>query len=68
MAVNETVIALLRPKPDLSRMATDPPEVRAAAQAVVDTPPGIGTIGSYWTEVPLPRGSDPDREDAPVRF
>ncbi|MFB8016882.1 replication-relaxation family protein, partial [Streptomyces rochei] len=54
MAVNEAVIALLRPKPDLDRMATDPPEVRAAAQAVIDTPPGIGTIGSYWTEVPLP--------------
>lgn len=68
MAVNETVIALLRPKPDLSQMATDPPEVRPAAQAVVGTPPGIGTIGSYWTEVPLPRGNDPDREDAPVRF
>ncbi|MFD4339033.1 hypothetical protein ACFWPP_17895 [Streptomyces anulatus] len=35
MAVNETVIALLRPKR-------------------VDIPPGISTIASYWTEVPLP--------------
>ncbi|MYX68635.1 protein involved in plasmid replication-relaxation, partial [Streptomyces sp. KhCrAH-43] len=54
MAVNETVIALLRPKPDLAKLATDPPAVRAAAQAVVDAPGGVGSIGSYWTEVPLP--------------
>ncbi|GGS23891.1 hypothetical protein GCM10010284_66200 [Streptomyces rubiginosohelvolus] len=54
MAVNETVIALLRPKPDVAKLADDPPHVRAAAQAAVETPPGIGTIGSYWTEVPLP--------------
>ncbi|MEU5137926.1 replication-relaxation family protein [Streptomyces californicus] len=54
MAVNETVIALLRPKPDLGKLADDPPHIQAAAQAAVDTPPGVGTIGSYWTEVPLP--------------
>ncbi|MGW2477893.1 hypothetical protein [Streptomyces sp. NPDC001665] len=54
MAVNETVIALLRPKPDLAKLATDPPEVRAAARAAVDTLGGVGSIGSYWTEVPLP--------------
>lgn len=54
MAVNETVIVMLRPKPDLARMTEDPPEVRAAAQAAVDAPAGIGTIASYWTEVPLP--------------
>ncbi|MGW4221699.1 replication-relaxation family protein [Streptomyces bacillaris] len=54
MAVNETVIALLRPKPDLAKLADDPPHIQAAAQAAVGTPPGIGTIGSYWTEVPLP--------------
>lgn len=54
MAVNETVIALLRPKPNLAKLADDPPHVRAAAQAAVGTPPGIGTIASYWTEVPLP--------------
>ncbi|MER6601600.1 replication-relaxation family protein [Streptomyces parvus] len=54
MAVNETVIALLRPKPDLAKLADDPPHVQAAAQAAVDTPSGVGTIGSYWTEVPLP--------------
>ncbi|MEV5687558.1 replication-relaxation family protein [Streptomyces sp. NPDC052164] len=54
MSVNETVIALLRPKPDLGKLADDPPHVQAAARAAVDTPPGIGTIASYWTEVPLP--------------
>ncbi|WP_327309110.1 replication-relaxation family protein [Streptomyces sp. NBC_01298] len=54
MAVNETVIAMLRPKPDMAKLADDPAEVRAAAQAVVDEPAGIGTIASYWTEVPLP--------------
>ncbi|SEE51295.1 Replication-relaxation [Streptomyces sp. 2131.1] len=54
MAVNETVIALLRPNPELAKLATDRPEVRAAAQAVVDAPGGVGSIGSYWTEVPLP--------------
>ncbi|WBO68863.1 hypothetical protein [Streptomyces camelliae] len=54
MAVNETVIAMLRPKPDLARMTEDPAEARAAAQAAIDTPDGIGTIASYWTEVPLP--------------
>ncbi|MFI0990542.1 replication-relaxation family protein [Streptomyces exfoliatus] len=54
MAVNETVIAMLRPKPNLARLAVDPPHVQAAAQAAVDGPDGIGTIASYWTEVPLP--------------
>ncbi|HBF85879.1 MAG TPA: hypothetical protein DD420_39970 [Streptomyces sp.] len=54
MAVNETVIALLRPKPNMARLADDPAEVREAAQAAVDSPDGIGTIASYWTEVPLP--------------
>ncbi|WEH43952.1 replication-relaxation family protein [Streptomyces sp. AM 2-1-1] len=54
MAVNETVIALLRPKPNLARLADDPPHVQAAAQADVDSPGGIGTIASFWTEVPLP--------------
>lgn len=54
MAVNETVIGLLRPKPDLAKLAADPPGVRAAAQAVVDAPGGVGSVGSYWTEVALP--------------
>ncbi|MEV2255854.1 replication-relaxation family protein [Streptomyces sp. NPDC050147] len=54
MAVNETMIALLRPKPNMARLADDPAEVRAAAQAAVDGPDGIGAIASYWTEVPLP--------------
>ncbi|MEU9108872.1 replication-relaxation family protein [Streptomyces xanthophaeus] len=54
MAVNETVIAMLRPKPDMAKLADDPADVRAAAQAVVDAPGGIGTIASYFTEVPLP--------------
>ncbi|MGW0365867.1 hypothetical protein [Streptomyces sp. NPDC002990] len=48
MAVNQTVIAMLRPKPDLAKLAEDPAEVRAAAQAVVDAPRGVGTIASYW--------------------
>ncbi|MFE2528415.1 replication-relaxation family protein [Streptomyces sp. NPDC059382] len=54
MAVNETVIAMLRPKPDLAKLADDPAEVRAAAQVAVDAPGGLGAIASYWTEVPLP--------------
>ncbi|PJM98632.1 hypothetical protein CG740_34925 [Streptomyces sp. CB01201] len=54
MAVNETVIAMLRPKPNLAKLADDPPHVQAAARAAVDGPDGIGTIASYWTEVPLP--------------
>ncbi|WP_371095368.1 replication-relaxation family protein [Streptomyces sanglieri] len=54
MAVNETVIAMLRPKPNKAKLANDPAEVRATAQAAVDAPDGIGTIASYWTEAPLP--------------
>ncbi|MEW2373384.1 replication-relaxation family protein [Streptomyces sp. NPDC006656] len=54
MTVNETVIAMLRPKPNMTKLAGDPPHVQAAAQAAVDSPDGIGTIASYWTEVPLP--------------
>ncbi|MFE1735108.1 replication-relaxation family protein [Streptomyces bacillaris] len=54
MAVNETVIAMLRPKPNMARLVKDLPHVQAAAQAAVDSPDGIGTIASYWTEVPLP--------------
>ncbi|MFJ3086743.1 hypothetical protein [Streptomyces sp. NPDC086838] len=54
MSVNETIIALLRPKPDMDKLTAGPPEVRAAAQAVVDAPGGVGRIGSSWTEVPLP--------------
>ncbi|MFE9558209.1 hypothetical protein ACFYMW_38645 [Streptomyces sp. NPDC006692] len=54
MAVNETVIATLRPKPNMAKLADDPPEVRTATQAAVDAPGGVGTIASYWAEVPLP--------------
>ncbi|MFF3669539.1 replication-relaxation family protein [Microtetraspora malaysiensis] len=54
MAVNETVIAMLRPKPDLALLADEPADARAAAQAAVDAPDGIGTIASYATGVPLP--------------
>ncbi|ATZ22027.1 hypothetical protein SLAV_38905 [Streptomyces lavendulae subsp. lavendulae] len=54
MAVNETVIALLRPKPDLRLLTAEPAEAKAAAQAAVDAPAGVGTIASYATEVPLP--------------
>ena len=54
LAVNETVIAMLRPKPDMAKLARESADVQAAAQAVVDASDGIGTIASYWTEVPLP--------------
>ncbi len=54
MTVNETVIAMLRPKPNMAKLAKDPPHVQAAAQAAVDAPDGIGTIASYWTEASLP--------------
>ncbi|MFG2367643.1 replication-relaxation family protein [Streptomyces mirabilis] len=54
MTVNETVNALIRPKPDLDLVAGEPAEAVAAAQAAVDAPKGIGTITSYATEVALP--------------
>ncbi|MFF5315539.1 replication-relaxation family protein [Streptomyces massasporeus] len=54
MTVNEAVLALLRPKPDLSQLANEPADVLAAAQAAVDAPTGLGTIASYATEVALP--------------
>ncbi|MET9039328.1 replication-relaxation family protein [Streptomyces mirabilis] len=54
MTVNETVIALIRPVPDLDLVAGEPAEARAAARAAVDAPKGIGTITSYATEVALP--------------
>lgn len=54
MTVNETVIALIRPVPDLDLVAGEPAEAVAAAQAAVDAPKGIGTITSYATEVALP--------------
>ncbi|MET9450879.1 replication-relaxation family protein [Streptomyces cinerochromogenes] len=54
MVVNEAVLALLRPKPDLAQLASEPADVRAAAQAAVDEPAGLGTIASYATEVALP--------------
>ncbi|MCC8452877.1 hypothetical protein [Streptomyces rochei] len=46
MSVNEAVLALLRPKPDLTQLAKEPADVRAAAQAAVDAPAGLGTIAS----------------------
>lgn len=54
MTVNETVIALIRPKPNLDLVAGEPAEAVAAAQAAVDAPDGIGTLASYATEVALP--------------
>lgn len=54
MVVNEAVLTLLRPKPDLSRPAREPADILAAAQAAVDAPDGLGTIASYATEVALP--------------
>ncbi|MFB6775526.1 replication-relaxation family protein [Streptomyces sp. NPDC056337] len=54
MAVNEAVLALLRPKPNLSELASEPADVFAAAQAAFDAPAGLGTIASYATEAALP--------------
>ncbi|MFF5147834.1 replication-relaxation family protein [Streptomyces sp. NPDC013157] len=54
MVVNEAVLALLRPKPDLAQLANEPADVLAAAQAAADAPDGLGTIASYATEVALP--------------
>lgn len=54
MTVNETVIALISPKPDLDLVAGEPAEAVAAAQAAADAPEGIGTLISYATEVALP--------------
>ncbi|MFE3008806.1 replication-relaxation family protein, partial [Streptomyces sp. NPDC059243] len=54
MTVNEAVLALLRPKPNLPELASEPADVRAAAQAAFDAPAGLGTIASYATEVALP--------------
>ncbi|CAM5740359.1 hypothetical protein SALBM311S_02689 [Streptomyces alboniger] len=54
MTVNETVIAMIRPKPDLDLVAGEPAEAIAAAQAWVDAPDGIGSITSCANEVALP--------------
>ncbi|MFJ5787942.1 replication-relaxation family protein [Streptomyces hydrogenans] len=54
MTVNETVIALIRPKPNLDKVMREPAEAVAAARAAVDAPDGIGTLASYATEVALP--------------
>ncbi|MBT2446023.1 replication-relaxation family protein [Streptomyces sp. ISL-43] len=54
MAVNEAVLALIRPKPDLGLLDGEPADAVAAAEREVAGPPGIGSIGSYATEVPLP--------------
>ncbi|MFE9679539.1 replication-relaxation family protein [Streptomyces sp. NPDC006259] len=54
MTVNETVLAMIRPKPDLDLVAGEPAEAIAAARAAVDAPDGIGAITSYATEVALP--------------
>ncbi|MEU6444810.1 replication-relaxation family protein [Streptomyces sp. NPDC047046] len=54
MTVNETIIALIRPKPNLDLVAGEPAEAIAAAQAAAAAPDGIGTLASYATEVALP--------------
>ncbi|KAF3469994.1 hypothetical protein [Streptomyces sp. Tu 3180] len=51
VTVNEMVIALIRPKPNLDLVAGEPAEAVVAAQAAVDAPDGIGTLASYATEV-----------------
>lgn len=54
MTVNETVIAMIRPKPDMDLVAGEPAVAVAAAQAAARAPDGIGAITSYATEVALP--------------
>ncbi|MFE3591391.1 replication-relaxation family protein [Streptomyces niveus] len=54
MSVNETVLALIRPVPDLDMLEGEPAVAVAAAEAAVAAPPGVGAIGSFATEVPLP--------------
>ena len=54
MAVNEAIIALIRPRPDLALLEGEPPQALAAAREAAAAPAGIGTIASYATEVPLP--------------
>ncbi|MFF4542469.1 replication-relaxation family protein [Streptomyces aureus] len=54
MTVNETVIALIRPKPDLNLLPGEPAAAVAAAQAAARAPGGIGTLSAYATEVALP--------------
>ncbi|WP_326715688.1 hypothetical protein OG758_48150 [Streptomyces sp. NBC_01474] len=51
MTVNETVIALIRPKPDLDLVAGEPAAAVAAAQAAAEVSKGIGSITSYATEI-----------------
>ncbi|BBC29364.1 uncharacterized protein SGFS_104350 [Streptomyces graminofaciens] len=46
MTVNETVIAMIRPKPGLDLVAGEPAEDAAAARACVAAPDGIGAITS----------------------
>ncbi|WUH88678.1 replication-relaxation family protein [Streptomyces sp. NBC_00433] len=53
MSVNETILALLSPKPDLALLAGEPPEAVEAARAAA-AQPGLGSLGSYVTEVHLP--------------
>ncbi|MGV9248096.1 hypothetical protein [Streptomyces sp. NPDC003710] len=50
MAVNDALLALLRPKPDLTQLDGEPAEALAAAQAAVDAPAGLGTMASYAPE------------------
>ncbi|WP_446044678.1 replication-relaxation family protein [Streptomyces olivaceus] len=54
MTVNEMVIALIRPKPNLNKVKREPAEAQAAARAAACEPDGIGTLASYATEVALP--------------
>jgi hypothetical protein len=53
MSVNETILALLRPKPDVSLLEGEPAGVVEAARAAAALP-GLGWLGSYVTEVHLP--------------
>ncbi|MFI6881126.1 replication-relaxation family protein [Streptomyces sp. NPDC050400] len=54
MTVNETILSLIRPRPDLALLEGEPDAALTAARAAADAPAGVGTIASYATEVALP--------------
>ncbi|MBB1260168.1 replication-relaxation family protein [Streptomyces alkaliterrae] len=54
LAVTETILALLRPAPNLDLVANEPEAARHAAQAAAHASPGLGSLSGYATEVPLP--------------
>ncbi|WP_405623570.1 hypothetical protein [Streptomyces sp. NBC_00076] len=55
MTVNDMALAMIRPKPDRHRVADEPAEAVAAAQACVAAPDGIGSIPSARENAQLQR-------------